>query len=81
MTLAKLEKYLVTYVAFAAPAVATAFFAGEHSAKVLGLIALAAVLAPLRRALNPKDKAYGVVSVLDDVVEKAVSKDAPVSKA
>ena len=81
MTLAKLEKYLVTYVAFAAPAVATAFFAGEHSANVLGLIALAAVLVPLRRALNSKDKAYGVVSVLDDVVEKAVAKDAPVSKA
>ena len=81
MTLAKVEQYLVTYVAFAAPAVATTFFAGEHNVKVLGLVALAAVLAPLRRALNPKDKAYGVVTVLDDVVEKAVAKDVPSTKA
>ena len=80
MKLADVEKFAQTYFFIAAPVVATTYFAGEHNPKVLGVLAAAAVLAPLRRAMNPKDPAYGIVAAVDDVVETAAAKVDPTKK-
>lgn len=80
MKLADVEKFAQTYFFIAAPVVAATYFAGEHNPKVLGLLALAAVLAPLRRAMNPQDPAYGIVAAVDDAVEKAAAKVDPTKK-
>jgi hypothetical protein len=48
-----------SYLRAAASAVLGAYIAGQTNPKLLLSLALSAVAAPLLRALNPNDKAFG----------------------
>lgn len=51
---------LASYLRTAASAVLGAWVAGQTDPKLLVSLAVSAVAAPLLRALNPKDQAFGV---------------------
>jgi hypothetical protein len=51
---------LATYSRTAASAILGAYIAGQHDPKLLASLAASSVAAPLFRALNPKDAAFGV---------------------
>lgn len=51
---------LASYLRTAASAVLGAWVAGQTDPKLLISLAVSAVAAPLLRALNPKDQAFGV---------------------
>jgi hypothetical protein len=58
----KLQAALASYVRTAVSALIGAYLAGHTDAKSLGMAALAAVLGPLARAVNPNDPAFGAGS-------------------
>ena len=62
-SLKKIEDALKSYALLAAPAVMTSYLAGFKDPKTLAIVAGASIILPLSRALNPKDPAYGVVSI------------------
>lgn len=51
---------VASYLRAAAAAVLGAWVAGETNPKLLVSLAISAVAAPLLRAMNPKDDAFGV---------------------
>lgn len=56
----QLQAVLSSYLRTAVSAAAAMYMAGHTDTKSLGMAALAAVLGPLARAVNPKDGAFGV---------------------
>ena len=58
----QLEAALASYARTAVSAVAAMYMAGHTDPKDLLTAALAAVLGPLARAVNPKDTAFGKVA-------------------
>lgn len=55
-----LQAMIASYLRAAAAAVMGAWVAGQTDPKLLISLAVSAVAAPLLRALNPKDSAFGV---------------------
>jgi hypothetical protein len=55
----QLKAALMSYVRTALSAILGAYIAGQTDPKLLGSLALSAIAAPLLRALNPKDAAFG----------------------
>lgn len=55
----QLEAVIASYLRTAVSAAVAMYMAGHTDAKSLGTAALAAVLGPLARAVNPKDKSFG----------------------
>lgn len=53
------QAILASYLRTAVSAAAAMYLAGHSDAKSIGSAALAAVLGPLARAVNPKDSAFG----------------------
>lgn len=49
----------MSYARTALSAILGAYMAGQTDPKLLGSLALSAIAAPLLRALNPKDAAFG----------------------
>jgi len=62
MNLNKIEAAAKTYLLLAAPLVFAAYVSGHTNPKTLAIVAAAAILGPVARAMNPKDAAYGIVS-------------------
>lgn len=58
-TNAQLQAVLASYLRTAVSAAAAMYLAGHTDLKSIGYAALAAVLGPLARAVNPKDAAFG----------------------
>jgi len=58
----QLQAALSSYARTAISAAAAMYMAGHTDPKDIAAAALAAVLGPLARALNPKDKAFGKVA-------------------
>lgn len=58
----QLQAVLASYARTAISAVAAMYMAGHTDPKDLLTAALAAVLGPLARAVNPKDAAFGKVA-------------------
>lgn len=56
----QLQAVLASYVRTAISAAAAMYMAGHTDPKDIAMAALAAVLGPLARAVNPKDGAFGV---------------------
>lgn len=56
----QIQAVLASYLRTAVSAAAGMYLAGHTDAKSIGMAALAAVLGPLARAVNPKDGAFGV---------------------
>lgn len=75
MNLKKIKSIVATYVVFAVPAVLVAVKSGVTNPKTLVEVAVAAILAPVARGLNPKDSAYGIVKVVNDKVQAQAAKD------
>jgi hypothetical protein len=61
MTQAQLKSALATYLRAAAASVAALYLAGQTDPKVLLNAAVAGLVGPLAKALNPKDASYGIV--------------------
>jgi len=57
---AQLKAAIASYLRTAAAAVLGAYLAGQHEPKLLASLAITAIAAPLLRALNPNDSAFGV---------------------
>ncbi len=55
----QLQAVLASYARTAVSAAVAMYMAGHTDAKSLGMAALAAVLGPLARAVNPKDASFG----------------------
>lgn len=74
----KVKAIVGTYLALAIPAVLATAMAGQAEPKTLILVAVAAIMAPIARGMNPKDPAYGIVKEANKVVQtkakKAVAK-------
>lgn len=60
MNTVQLQAMLASYLRTAVSAAAAMYLAGHTDAKSLLTAALAAVLGPLARAVNPKDGSFGV---------------------
>ena len=75
--LSKWEKIALTYVSVATPVVFGAYQLGVHSHKDLLIIAAAALSAPILKAINPSDPAYGVVKVAVDALAKEAANVTP----
>lgn len=74
MTSKKLVSIAVTYLALAIPAVLAVIIAGHTDATSIITVAVAAILAPIARGLNPKDPAFGIVAAVNvEVQKKAVA--------
>ena len=56
----QIQAVLASYARTAVSAAAAMYMAGHTDAKSIGMAALAAILGPLARAVNPKDGAFGV---------------------
>lgn len=56
----QIQAVIASYLRTAVSAAAGMYLAGHTDAKSIGMAALAAVLGPLARAVNPKDGAFGV---------------------
>lgn len=56
----QLQAAVASYARTAVSAAAGMYLAGHTDTKSIGMAALAAVLGPLARAVNPKDGAFGV---------------------
>jgi hypothetical protein len=56
----QLQAIVASYLRTAISAAAGMYLAGHTDAKSIGMAALAAILGPLARAVNPNDKAFGV---------------------
>ena len=70
----QIEAFLKTYLLIAAPAVFPTYAAGYKDTKTLATVAIAAILAPLLRTLNPKDAAYGIVKATSEQATKMAAK-------
>jgi len=70
MNLKKIEAALQSYVTLALPSVMTAYLAGYKDPKTLLIVAGAAIVLPLARAMKPSDKAYGIVSIAAEELTK-----------
>jgi len=57
---AQLKAAVASYLRAAGAAVLGAYLAGQHEPKLLATLALTAIAAPLLRALNPNDEAFGI---------------------
>ena len=55
----QLQAACMSYARTALSAILGAYIAGQTDPKLLGSLALSAIAAPLLRALNPKDAAFG----------------------
>ena len=55
----QIQAALASYARTAVSAAAGMYLAGHTDGKSIGMAALAAVLGPLARAVNPKDAAFG----------------------
>ena len=55
-----LQAALASYLRTAGAAVLGAYLAGQTDPKLLVSLAISSVAAPLLRAINPKDSAFGV---------------------
>ena len=55
----QIQAVLASYARTAVSAAAGMYLAGHTDSKSIGMAALAAVLGPLARAVNPKDAAFG----------------------
>jgi len=55
----QLKAACMSYARTALSAILGAYMAGQTDPKLLGSLALSAIAAPLLRALNPKDAAFG----------------------
>ena len=56
----QIQAALASYARTAVSAAAGMYLAGHTDSKSIGMAALAAVLGPLARAVNPKDPSFGV---------------------
>lgn len=74
----KVNAIVKTYIVTAIPAILATAMAGHTDLATLAWVAVAAVLAPVIRGMNPKDSAFGIVKEVNVVVqakaEKAVAK-------
>lgn len=85
----QLRKVLASYGRSALAAAVALYLSGITDWRLLLNAAIAAVLGPLIRALNPKDKAFGIAAekVVADILTKSVkatpapAKKAPAKKA
>lgn len=57
---AQLQAILASYARTAISAAAAMYMAGHTNPKDIAMAALAAVIGPLARALNPKDGTFGI---------------------
>jgi predicted P-loop ATPase len=57
----KLKAVLASYARTAVSAALAVYMTGNTDAKAMATAALAAIVGPLARALNPKDGAFGIV--------------------
>lgn len=62
MNISKIEAAAKTYLLIASPLVFASYVSGHTNPKDLAIVAAAAILAPIARAMNPKDPAYGIVA-------------------
>lgn len=60
MTKAQLQSAAGSYIRAALSSVVALYLAGQTDPKVLVNAFLAGLIGPLAKALNPKDKAYGI---------------------
>ena len=56
----QLQAVVASYARTAVSAAVAMYMAGHTDAKSIGMAALAAILGPLARAVNPKDGAFGI---------------------
>ena len=56
----QIQAVLASYVRTAVSAAVAMYLAGHSDAKSIGAAALASVIGPLSRALNPKDGSFGI---------------------
>jgi hypothetical protein len=61
MNQAQLKAAAATYLRAAAASVVALYMAGQTDPKVLLNAAIAGLIGPLAKALNPKDSSYGIV--------------------
>jgi len=76
----QLKAALASYARSAAVAVLVAISMGKTDVKELLVAAAIAVAAPLSRALNPNDPAFGVFTAEIDKLAKPTKKAAPKKK-
>jgi len=79
MSTTQLKALFASYLRSILSAVAALYLAGVTDPKTLAWSLVAALLPVVTRALNPKDKAFGIVPSVD-VVAEAI-KDVKVTKA
>jgi hypothetical protein len=79
MSTTQLKALLASYLRSILSAVAALYLAGVTDPKTLAWSLVAALLPVVTRALNPKDKAFGIVPSVEVVAEAL--KDVKVTKA
>ena len=84
MNSVQLKALLASYLRSVLSAATALYLAGVTEPKDLAWSLLAAVLPVVLRAVNPKDKAFGIVpsaKVVEEALKAATPKKAPVKKA